>query len=144
MLVIDASVLVADLRPSEPYHSEAAALLDFVREQELAVSLPAIALAEVAGAISRGTRRISLAYRVIRLLQTTSHYQWIAVDSPLALRAASLAAEYHLRGYDAVYLALTQQLGASLVTLDDELCKRKPSDIEVVRPEEQLARLRSV
>ncbi len=143
MLIIDASVLVADLRPSEPYHSEATALLDFVREQKMVVSLPAIALTEVAGAISRGTGRTSLAYRVIRLLQTTRHYQWIAIDSPLALQAANLAAEYRLRGYDAVYLALAQQIGAPLVTLDEELCKRKPSDIEVTRPEEQLARLRA-
>ncbi len=143
MLIIDASVLVADLRPSEPYHREAAGLLDFVREREMPVSLPAIALAEVAGAIARGTGRTALAYRVIRLLQTTPHYQWMAIDSLLSLRAANLAAEYRLRGYDSIYLALAQQLGAPLVTLDVELCKRRPDELEVRRPEDQLARLRS-
>ncbi len=143
MLIIDASVLVADLRPSEPYHSEAAGLLDFVREREMPVSLPAVALAEVAGAIARGTGRTSLAHRVIRLLQATPHYQWAIIDLPLAQRAAMLAAEYRLRGYDAVYVALAQQLDAPLVTLDMELCKRGPADVEVRRPEDQLARLRS-
>jgi len=56
MYVIDASVHVADARPSEPHHQEARALLARVAAEGWTVYLPIIALAEELAEIARRGR----------------------------------------------------------------------------------------
>ena len=47
----------------------------------------------------------------------------VAIDEPLAREARYLAAEHHLRGYDAVHLASALRLGpdTTLITWDEQL-----------------------
>ena len=42
------------------------------------------------------------------------------ITTSIAERAAEIAADYKIRGCDAVYVALAEQLGDELVTLDSE------------------------
>jgi predicted nucleic acid-binding protein len=63
------------------------------------------------------------------------------VDDALGLLAAELAAQYQIRGCDAVYVALAQQRGATMVTLDGQQWKRVPSDVIARTPVEALAEL---
>jgi predicted nucleic acid-binding protein len=138
MYVIDASVHVADLRPSEPHHPEARAFLDHVRGAGELVYGPVIVLAEVAGGISRGTGRPALAKRLISLLQRVPNFVFVPVDETLGQQAADIAAAHRIRGCDSVYVALAQQMGATLVTLDSEQRQRSPAAILAQTPSEAL------
>jgi predicted nucleic acid-binding protein len=139
MYVVDASVHIADMRPSEPHHPEARAFLDQVRSDgELAYG-PIIVLAEVAGGISRGTGRPDLARRLMGLLQRVPNFVFVPVDDALGQQAAEIAADCQVRGCDSVYIALAQQLGATLITLDSEQRQRSPAALLSQTPSEALS-----
>jgi predicted nucleic acid-binding protein len=103
---------------------------------------PALLLAEMAATISR-TRRDAIRARVVAMsLLDLSYLTLLPLDNLLAQRAAELAADYRLRGADAVFLAVAQQTGTALVTLDAELRTRAASRITTYTPEEALVALR--
>jgi predicted nucleic acid-binding protein len=141
MYVIDASVHVADARPREPHHAEARALLSQIAEQNRQVYLPEIVLAEIAAAISRGTGQTDLARRLTTSLRRVPNFHFVPVDQELGDRAADIAAKYQIPGCDAVYVALTQQLGAVLITLDHQQRVRVPHGIAARGPAEELGQL---
>ena len=141
MYVIDASVHVADARPSEPHHLEAHALLARVAAEGWMIYLPVIVLAEVAAAISRGTGQPGLARRLTSALRRVPHFQFVSVDTALGDVAAELAARHQIRGCDAVYVALAQQHNARLITLDRQQRERVPPQVIARTPAEELAEL---
>jgi predicted nucleic acid-binding protein len=141
MYVIDASVHVADARPQEPHHAQARALLARVAAEDHPVYLPEIVLAEVAAAISRGLRRIDLAAALVAALRRVPQFQFVPVDSALGDLAAEIAAQYRIRGCDAVYVALAQQRAATLITLDRQQRDRVPPHVIARSPAEELAEL---
>ena len=63
----------------------------------------------------------------------------IAVDLLLAQQAAEIAAQYRLRGSDAVYAAVAVRFGSTLVTLDREQRERAQAVIPTRFPTEALA-----
>jgi predicted nucleic acid-binding protein len=133
MYVVDASVHVAEMRPSEPHHSEARAFLDHVRNG------PIIVLAEVAGGISRGTGQPDLARRLTGLLERVPNFVFVPVDETLGQQAAEIAAGFQIRGCGSVYVALAGQLGATPITLDNEQRQRAPSAVVAQTPAEALS-----
>ena len=139
MYVIDASVHVADARPQELHHAKARELLARIAAEGQVVYLPMIVLAEVAAAISRGTGRPSLARRLTAALLRVPHFQFVPVDDALGRLAAQMAADHQIRGSDAVYVALAQQKGATLITLDRQQRERVPPTITARTPAEELA-----
>ena len=141
MYVIDASVHVADARPSEPHHREAHALLTRVAVEGWMVYLPTIALAEIAAAISRGTGQPGLARRFIGTLRRIPHFQFVPVDDALGDLAAELAAQHQIRGCDAIYVALAQHQNATLITLDRQQRERVPPHVIARTPAEELAEI---
>jgi len=141
MYVIDASVHVADIRPREPHHAEARAFLKRVAAERWPVYLPIIVLPEVAAAISRGTGEPALAHRLIAALQRIPHFEVVPVDQDLGRLAAALAADYCIRGCDAVYVALAQERGATLITLDRQQRERVPPNISARSPAEELSQV---
>ena len=52
--VVDASVLVAFLRPGEPFHHDADTLLKLLTQEPAPLIVPSIAFSEVAAALARG------------------------------------------------------------------------------------------
>lgn len=142
-LVIDASVLVADARPSEAGHAQSKALLTALAERRVTVHLPTILLAEIAAAITRAVGDPWLAQRTAEAYGRRPGVHIVAVDHALGMTAARLAAEQRLRGCDAIYVALAQSLGAALITLDREQRERTPPTVHARTPEEALAWFRS-
>lgn len=138
MYVIDASVHVADARPSEPHHQEAHALLARVAAEGWTVYLPVIVLAEVAAAISRGTGQPGLAHRLTGTLRQIPHFRFVPVDDALGDLAVELAARHQIRGCDAIYVALARQHNARLITLDRQQRERVPPDLVARTPTEEL------
>ena len=59
----------------------------------------------------------------------------------LAEASAYLAADYALRGTDAVYVATDRQHNSTLVTLDREVRERVITIVRVLTPESALAEL---
>jgi predicted nucleic acid-binding protein len=141
MYVIDASVHVADARLHEPHHVEARALLARVAVENLSVFMPEIVLAEIAAAISRGTDQIALAQRLVGALRRVPQFVFVPIEHSLGDLAAKIAAQYQIRGCDAVYIALAEQRNAILITLDHQQRERVPAHIVARSPAEELARM---
>lgn len=134
MAVLDASVYVALLRATEPAYAQS---WDWVRQARGSgerLVAPALLLPEVAAAISRGSRKPLLARRVAELLSRSALVELIGVTTELARRAASIAADHRLRGSDAVYVALAEELGQPLVTLDRQQLERGSEVVTARRP----------
>ncbi len=121
---IDASVFLNAFNPREASHKESLGLLTRLQDGAVPIVVPTLLLPEVAGAIGRGHQDTRLARRFAAVLGRLSHLVLSPLDIRLAQRAADIAAEYRLRGSDAVYAAVALQFGATLITLDQEQRRR--------------------
>lgn len=131
-VVIDASVIVARLRPDDSGHLQARRIMGELRRGGTRLRFPAIALAEVASAVARGTGRTELGLRALTRLQSGPDTVARSVDQALAERSAVLAATQLVRGCDAVYLAMAQDEGLPLLTFDREQQMRAPEGVPMV------------
>jgi predicted nucleic acid-binding protein len=135
-MVVDASVWVSRLLPQDAKHAATRGWLErHLRDGGLTAS-PALALAEVAGAVARRTGSARLGTRAVQALLDLPGLRLIAVDQRLAMRAARLAAELSLRGADAVYVAAALDLGLPLVSWDVEQRERGRRLVRVHTPGE--------
>lgn len=124
MAVIDASVYIALLNAHESCHASSWA---WFQQKQLAgetISAPVILLAELAAGLSRGLGQPALANQAVQQLLQTKLIDLVPITSALAERAAVIAADYQIRGCDAIYVALAEQLDDELVTLDQQQLER--------------------
>ena len=141
MYTLDANIFVRDLDTREPQHAECHALLEELQAQALPIVVPVLVLAEVAGTVSR-TRRDPIAGRLgADLLRGTGNLSLIPIDDTLAQEAAELAADYALRGADAVYVAVARRHNCTRVSLDREQRERAAAIVTTRTPAEALAEL---
>jgi predicted nucleic acid-binding protein len=134
MAVIDASVYIALVNAHEREHSSSWAWLEQARVSDESVVAPVILLAEVAAALSRGLGDPMLAHRVVQQLARSDVIELIPVTQAMAEQAAEIAADHRIRGCDAVYVALAEQLGDALVTLDRQQLERGAALVTVRVP----------
>ena len=139
MICLDANVFVASARETEPHHAVSRQLLRSLRRSDAALCTSVLALAEVAGALSRRTGDAVLGRRWAETVRAFSGLRLVPLDAALADRAAEFAATYRLRGADAVYAATADHLGAPLVTWDDEVVRRLAGALPVLTPAAWLA-----
>lgn len=93
---------------------------------------------EVASAISRTYRDAIRGRLAAEQLRQLPNVDLVVLDTALA---TDLAADYALRGMDAIYVAVARQAGCTLVTLDGEVRRRAGSLLTVQTPAEALATL---
>ena len=124
MMVVDASVWVAAFLTRDVHREEVLAFLRRIMERGEAVSIPALALAEIGGAIARRSNAIDPANRAVAFIREQRWLEVVPIDGALADAAAGLAIAHRLRGADAVYAALAATRGVPLVTLDREMIDR--------------------
>lgn len=134
MPVVDASVIVSVVNPDEPYHNQCRAWLSTVLLSGEQIYAPAIILAEVGAALSRGKHDQGLAQRAISLLSQETLIQLQPLSVEFSRRTAVIAIEHQIRGCDAVYVALAEQLAAELVTLDNQQLERGGVIVVTKRP----------
>lgn len=134
MAVMDASVFVAMLNPNESGYAASSAWFQQELQLKNIISAPTILMAEAAAALSRGIGNTNQAHQVIRQLSRSTSIQLYPVTMGLAEQAAVIAADYRIRGCDAVYVALAQQLGETLITLDKEQLQRGTAVIPTSQP----------
>ena len=124
MAVIDASVYIALINAQEIYHASSWGWFQQAQAAGESLTAPVILLAEVAAGLSRGLGNPTLAHQVVQQLLQVQLIDMVPVTSVLAKRAAAIAADHQIRGCDAIYVALAEQLGAELVTLDQQQLER--------------------
>src|SRR5262249_37064916 len=111
MYTVDASVGVNGFDRREAGHATSRQLREVLRTRTIPIFVPTLVLAEVAGAISRTrqdpVRAEAFATTLGQLLNVTV----VPLDAALGRQASKLAAQYALRGADAVYAVVAQQMG---------------------------------
>lgn len=134
MAVIDASVYVALINAHEREHGSSWTWFEQAKAAQEVVVAPVVLLAEVAAALSRGVGDPVLAHRAVRQLMRSSLIELTPVTKALAGRAAAIAADHRVRGCDAIYVALAEQRGDQLVTLDRQQLERGSAVVAVRQP----------
>lgn len=140
MYVVDASVWVGLLVATDYHHASSRLWVDHLAEQGETTIAPVTALVEFAGAVSRVTGDWRQATEGVDLLRRLPHCQFEPIDSILADLAIETAARLRLKGADALYTALAQSLGATLVTWDDEQRRRSLTLVDSMTPQEALSK----
>lgn len=141
MYTLDANIFIRDADVRDPENATCNALLEAIRTSQTALIEPLILLPEVAGALSRYFRDPLRGRLYVVIIQELPNVQFVAVDAPLAQAAADIAADYALRGMDAIYVATAQQHNTTLITLDAEVQQRGGAIVSVQTPREALAAL---
>ena len=116
------------------FHTRSRSWLQASEEQDEQLWAPAILVSEVAAALSRGQSDPMLALKAVRRLRASRRLRLVAVSTSLAFSAAQVAAQQRMRGCDALYVALAQRLGETLVTLDRQQLERGAVLIETRQP----------
>jgi predicted nucleic acid-binding protein len=135
MAVIDASVYLSLINAAESDHASSWTWFEETQSIQELISAPVILLAEVAAAVSRGIGNTTLAHAVVEQLQRAKVVELVPISQAMAARAATIAADHRIRGCDAVYLALAEQLGDCLVTLDQQQLERGAAVVITRKPE---------
>lgn len=139
MAVVDASVVVSTLNTDEVSHGISQAWWEATLRSGQALHAPAIVLPEAAAGVARFLVDPSSAASYVSQLIVAAHVTLWPVPETLALRAAEIVGSHRIRGCDAVYVALAEQLGEPLVTLDIDQLARGGSLVLTLRPGEPTA-----
>ena len=138
MYTIDASVHVSALNPLEANSGSSREFLAQVQRGHIPLFCPTLLLVEVAAAVARAIDDARRATALVAELRGWPNLTLVLLDGALVDRAADLAATARLRGADAVYAAVAQQFGTTLVTLDRQQLERLPPVVKTSRPSDLL------
>jgi predicted nucleic acid-binding protein len=132
--VIDASVYVALVNAQEKDHASSWAWFEQAQAAQEPIVAPVILLAEVAAALCRGIGDLRLAHRVVQQLRHSEVIELVPVTLAMAERAATIAVDHRIRGCDALYIALADQLRDRLITLDRQQLERSGAVVIALQP----------
>ncbi len=135
-LTVDASVFLNAFRANEEGHTHSKAVLAHLQSMAIPLIVPNLLQAEVAGALARGQKDAAVARRFSEILLQLPHVIAISLDPRLAATAAGIAADYRLRGADAVYAAVALRFGSTLLTRDEEQRERGAAVVTTLHPSE--------
>ena len=127
-LVVDASVAVKWYLSDEDYADQAGALLSQFRQGDIKLVAPEQIRYEVASAITVATR--GRAPRLTLEQGRRAIGEFLALDletlgdDELVRLAYGITHEYDCAFYDALYLALAQEMGVPFITADGRLYRR--------------------
>jgi predicted nucleic acid-binding protein len=141
MFTIDASVYINALNPSEQGSPDSQAFLRQVFQHPRPVYSPTLLWVEIAAAVARVFDHTERGLAMARAIRGLPGQIWVSLDEVQAQNSARLAAEQRLRGADAVYAAVAQRYGATLVTRDQQQLERLSPILPVLTPAAALAHL---
>lgn len=133
-MLTDASVWVAFFVTTDANHIASRNWIDSHTRASGMLVAPSILLTEVAAALSRRLGRAQLALQVAGSLNKLTLLRIVHMDSKLITEATDIAANYRLRGADAIYVAAARQLGITLLTWDNEQLTRPAAIITAITP----------
>jgi predicted nucleic acid-binding protein len=117
--VLDASVFVSALSPSEVHHARARGLLAATPEDEPFL-VPSLFRVEVIAALARRGESAEL-LDTVEALVSGRRFHAVALDSEALDLAVQVVRTARIRAYDGLYVALALARDATLLTLDTEL-----------------------
>lgn len=132
-MIVDASVIAAFLEPTDVNHLRALEWFESL-DEDTVLYAPAIVLPEVASGLRRGRATAKDVLAALRIMEDEQQIALRPVTRALAQRAAELVAELGLHGCDAVYVALAEQRGEPLISLDRRQLERARGVIEAREP----------
>ena len=141
MFTIDASVHVNAINPMETGSPESQLFLKRISRRPWPVFSPTLLLVEVAAAVARIYDDTERAMTMAQAIRGLPGQTWVPLDETLADESARLASEHRLRGADAVYAAITQRYGTTLITWDRQQLVRLQPALSVLTPDKALAQL---
>lgn len=134
MPIIDASVYVSLSNEADRYYQRSLDWFESALRNGERIAAPNLLLVEVGASIRRLTGSHRLAQRVVQSLQDNELIDLLPLTSARSESAARLAASTGVRGADAVYLALAEELDDVLVTLDRQQLDRGRELVQVMKP----------
>lgn len=139
MLTIDANVFIGAASPTVKSHRDSDLFLSRVRRDNLLVRCPALLLPEVASGIIRPTGNIVVTQLTVLGVENFPQMHWVELTQTRAEAAVQIALTCRLRGADAVYVAVAQEYGTTLVTWDAKVLARGTQAVSVMTPTDWLA-----
>ena len=130
--VLDASVAVAGLRPSEPHHAAAVRRLTPLLKGLDSIVVPALFRIEVASALARAGFSAAHVDRFVREL--VAHATEVTLGPVRARRVQRVAVATRLRAADAVYVWVAETSALPLITSDGEIAARASARCRVLAP----------
>ena len=143
-LTIDASVFVSAALPSEVQFSNIGAFLNKIRLWPRVLHRPTLLVPETAASLARCANNAGVGQNSVRWVTSFPGMNLISLDLARVLQAARLAATYRMRGADAVYVAVAQEIGTTLITWDAEMLSRGAQAVAVMTPSDWLAANRTI
>ena len=135
MIVVDASVWISVLLADDFFHVQSYSWFQTYSELQGEMSEPSLLLPEVAAGLRRRTNDPLVSRNAVQYLTHLTELHIVPIDSHLAHTAAEMAADYRLRGADAVYAALAYSRDVPLVTWDQEQIERVQGVVKVGTPQ---------
>jgi predicted nucleic acid-binding protein len=89
---------------------------------------------ETAASMARLTNQSALGSGAARQLYTIPYIQIVPMDQELVDETVAVAAQYKLRGADALFVALAKNKSIPLVSFDNEQLTRPVSVVTTIRP----------
>ncbi len=134
MSVVDASVWVSRYVMQDVHHQPSQQWLTQQALQGHPLFAPILVLAEVGSAVVRQTGRPGLGHIALTGLLNFPNLRLVPIDSILGHSAAQIAINLGVKGSDAVYVALAQQLGVPIITWDNQQRVRAAQLVSALTP----------
>ncbi|NKQ36820.1 MAG: type II toxin-antitoxin system VapC family toxin [Chloroflexi bacterium] len=134
MIVIDASVWISYLVQQDVNHAATHPWLAKTLIDRTPIAVPVLLLPEVGGAIARRLGDVEMGNKAMGTLLAIPTLRLVGIDHVLGIHAGRIAADYRLRGADALYVAVAAQLGVPLVSWDKEHLTRVSDLITTFAP----------
>ena len=138
-LTIDASVFVSAAMPPEAQFGDSNSFLNKIRLNPQVIRCPSLLVPGSAASLARRTGSVGVGQNSIQWIMRFPGMNLLPLDGARALQAAQVAATYRPRGADAVYVAVAQEFGTTLVTWDTEMLTRGAQAVTVMTPSDWLA-----
>jgi predicted nucleic acid-binding protein len=133
-VTLDANVVLAARDRAEPHFDNSVRCLQNLFRRGTEIHCPWLTITETAATVGRKTRNPRYAARAVAALRQLPNCIFHDLDDATALVAADLAGRLFLRGADAVYAAVAKRSASSLISLDEELCRRAENEVPCFTP----------
>lgn len=136
MYCIDASVLTATFDKTDKFHDKSFRFFNSAIRDNTRIIIPALALAELAGALARKGNEINDINEYLKLLLSLNNTEFVDLTTELCALSAEFAMQLKVKGSDSVYIAVSYEHNLKLVTNDNQQYERSNAIIEAITPEE--------
>jgi predicted nucleic acid-binding protein len=124
VVVLDTSVIIKWFRQGEVLASQALTLRDAHVEGQVIISVPWLAIYEVANVLRyKGDLATSQVQEAVQSL-FEMELEWALPSGTTIRRAVEIARVYETTVYDATFVTLAEMLKANFVTADEQLARR--------------------